>query len=148
MERGLIMAAGLAGTLLVAGCANPQNEAALAAPSTLLGLPRAELLACAGVPDRTVRVADGEGGGDELVYRRSQTIVEREVDWERDRLLARHGIRAYRPEVEVWSRTFGCEATFTVRDGRVVALRYDRQRDPEQCYRIVGACLGPPRAPR
>ncbi|MGQ9368681.1 hypothetical protein [Azospirillum sp. ST 5-10] len=131
----------VAGCLMLAACANPQNEAALAAPRTLVGLPKADLLACAGVPERTARA----GGAELLAYSRRQTIVEREVDWERDNLLWRHGVRAYRPEVEVWSRTFGCEATFVIRDGRVAELRYDAHRDPELCYRIVGACLPPVR---
>ncbi|WP_051340683.1 hypothetical protein [Azospirillum halopraeferens] len=124
--------------LLPAACANPQAEQALEAPRTLVGLAETDLLACAGVPERRVT---GQGGADDLIYAMSRTRVDRDVSWEADPWLGAAGVRAYRPDVSTWSRTYRCEATVTVRDGRVAAVRYNDRRDLDLCYALLGTCL-------
>lgn len=134
-----VVLAALAAGLMPAACANPRAEQALAAPRTLVGMPEATLLACAGVPERRA----GTGGEERLTYALSRTRVDRDVDWERDPWIGALGARVYRPEVSTWSRTYRCEATITLRDGRVAEVRYNEGRDVELCYEILGACLGP-----
>jgi hypothetical protein len=134
MTRWVVLVAVLA----LGACANPQNEAALLAPQTLVGMPKGELLACAGVPQRTA-AADG---AEVLTYGREQVIVER--DWDEDEFpwLGPRGPMLWRPEVSTWTRRYRCEATVTVRGGRVAELRYNADRDASLCYEILGNCLG------
>ena len=42
--------------LAVAACASPEAELAKQAPQTLAGMPKGELLACAGVPARRTSI--------------------------------------------------------------------------------------------
>lgn len=126
------------GVLALGACANPANEAAVRAPQTLVGMPKGELLACAGVPQRTAAAGDTEY----LTYGREQIIVER--DWDVDAFPWRgpRGPILGRPEVSTWTRGYRCEATFAVRGGRVAELRYNADRDASLCYEILGNCLG------
>ncbi|BAI75114.1 hypothetical protein AZL_b04510 (plasmid) [Azospirillum sp. B510] len=127
----------LAAVALLAGsCANPQAELALRAPRTMVGMSKGALLSCAGVPDRSTVSGDVEY----LVYTRKQTLVDRDVDWEPSPWLGPRGPMLWRPDVTTWSRTYRCEATFEVKDGRITALRYNEDRDPTLCYPIVGNC--------
>lgn len=127
--------------LALAACANPQNELALGAPRALVGLAEADLLACAGVPEsRTVGPS-----GNELVYTRTQTIVERDVDYDDSLFGRRVPSILRRPVVTTWTRTFTCRAVVTVRDERVAALTYNPDRDISLCYDILQACLPPAR---
>ena len=53
----LVAAAALLG---LAACADPEADAALAAQSALVGMPKSTLLACAGVPERQTRAGTQE----------------------------------------------------------------------------------------
>lgn len=123
--------------VLLASCANPGAQLALKAPETLVGMPKTELLSCAGVPQRSASA----GGAEYLTYSREQTIVERDVDYEP---FPWAGPGVFRPEVSTWSRSYRCDATFVVRDGRVEELRYNQNRDITLCYEILSACLPAP----
>ena len=122
---------------VLTACAGPGAELALKAPETLVGLPKASLLACAGVPERTATV----DGTEYLTYRRSQTIIDRDVDFEP---FPWAGAGVFRPEVSTWSRSYGCDATFAIRDGVVQELRYNQNRDISLCYAILSNCLPAP----
>lgn len=123
--------------LALAACANPGAQLALKAPETVLGMPKTALLSCAGVPERTAGADDAEF----LTYSREQTIVERDVDFEP---FPWAGPGVFRPDVSTWSRSYRCDATFVVRDGRVRELRYNQNRDISLCYAILANCLPPP----
>ena len=56
----------LAAALLASSCANPQAELALRAPAAMVGMSKADLLSCAGVPERSAVAGDAEY----LVYTR------------------------------------------------------------------------------
>lgn len=127
--------------LAVAACASPGNELALKAPETMVGMPKSELLGCAGVPQTTTAA----GGVEDLIYSRRQTIVERDVDYDDAPWFGARGPVLRRPTVSTWSRSYTCEVTATVQNGRVSALRYNDQRDITLCYQILSACLPPPR---
>ena len=120
----------------LAACASPQAEQALRAQTALVGMSKGDLLACAGVPERTA----ASGGVEYLTYSREETTVERDVSWEPDPWT---GGAFMRPDVMEYWDTDRCIATITVRDGRVSEVRYDEQRDILLCYGIVGACMGP-----
>ena len=120
--------------LALAACASPEAELAKRAPQTLAGMPKGELLACAGVPARSATAPDGT---EYLTYGRSQTNVHRDVDFEDSGWIP--GLR--RPEVSTWTTEYECVATFAVRQGRVVDLRYNDNRDIQLCYQMIGNCL-------
>lgn len=124
-------------TLLVSSCANPQAELALRAPVAMVGMSKASLLSCAGVPERSAVAGDAEY----LVYTRRQTLVDRDVDWEPSPWLGPRGPMLWQPDVTTWSRTYSCEATFELHGGQVTAVRYNDRRDPTLCYQIVGNCM-------
>lgn len=130
----------LLGSVLLAACADPGAELALRAPQTLVGLPETELLACAGVPEE--RTASGDGA--QLTYTRTQTIVEREVEYEEFPWFGAGFPRVVRPSVSSWSRSYTCRVDATVRQGRITALTYNRNRDITLCYAILANCLPPP----
>lgn len=127
---------------VLAACAAPQAEMAERARTELAGLPVSDLYACAGVPAEEVA---GGGGTRQLVYRRDQTIVHREVDYEENPFLRRGGVRFFEPEVTVNRLDYGCEATFGVSGDRVTGLSYNPGRDIQLCYEIVSNCMPPVR---
>ncbi|MBP2232826.1 hypothetical protein J2847_006160 [Azospirillum agricola] len=127
----------LAAVLLTGSCANPQAELALRAPTAMIGMSKGDLLACAGVPDRSIANGDTE----QLTYLRQQTLVDRDVDWEPDPWLGSAGVGLWRPDVTSFVRTYRCEASITLRQGRIAEMRYNQDRDPTLCYPIVGNCV-------
>lgn len=126
----------------LASCAAPQAEMAERARTALVGLPVSDLYACAGVPETTVEAG---GGTRQLVYTRSQAIVNREVDYEDEPFLSRLGPRFARPRVTYHRVDYACRATFTVADGTVRGVAYDPGRDIQLCYAIVANCMPPVR---
>jgi len=122
--------------VVLGACAGPQAEQAIRAQQTLVGLSKGELLACAGVPQRT---AAGPDGTEYLSYGRASTTVYQDLDYEDFGWIP--GRRILRPEVSTWTTNHRCEATFAVRDGRVTELRYNDNRDIQLCHQIVGSCL-------
>ena len=125
-------------TAVLCACASPQSERAQLAQQALIGMPRAQLLSCAGVPNR------------------SRTRASAEVfTYESNRLHGRGGSTADAFDgsgrvgtglsvplaTEVQSEI--CEATFTLEQGRVVSLVYNSNRAGRygECVRMIDACL-------
>lgn len=140
MIRPLIRtAAGIAALLALAGCANPQADSALAAHSLLIGMPKQTLMSCAGVPDRQAAVDNRE-----FFTYRSQRIVSSPglyaggwgghwgPGW---------GWGAGAPIYADDVRSYDCDATFTLHNGRVEQIVYGGGGSLTQCYAIVHNCL-------
>jgi hypothetical protein len=112
--------AALAICVLIQGCALVQNQQAIDATSALIGRRRAEIMACAGIPDK-VAEADGK---EIAIY----TVAARHV---------------------VSGTVLGqaqCTTTIVFEAGRVSAVNYISE-DPgilaplESCAEIVAGCL-------
>lgn len=129
MRRLLLIA-----VLATAACAGPQADLAIRAPQTLEGMPKGNLLACAGVPDRSI---NGPDGTEYLSYSRHQTNVHRDFGYESYGWVP--GVLV--PDVDSWTTNYSCTATFALRNGRVSGLTYNNDRDIQLCYRIVGSCV-------
>lgn len=125
----------------LAACGGPRAEFAEQARTALVGLPEADLYACAGVPEKTVEVGDRRL----LAYRRDRTNVTRDVEYDEIGVLRAAGIRAIRPEVSYRTASFACEATFTIEDGVVRQVDYNQGRDIQLCYQIIANCPVPGR---
>jgi hypothetical protein len=122
------------------GCANPRSEAAHVAPAALVGMPKENLYACAGIPDRT----DTMAGAERLTYIRRSTVTQVERDYDEfGPPLGMGGYRMIRPRTSVWHQNYQCEAIFTLRDGRVERIEYGAGRDLETCGTIVENCVPP-----
>lgn len=122
----------------LAACASPEADLAKRAPQTLVGMPKGDLLACAGVPQRSAVAPDGT---EYLSYGREQINIHR--DYDPPGLLGGGGPFSIFGEVDTWTTEYSCEATFAVRQGRVAELRYNENRDIQLCYQMIGNCLGP-----
>lgn len=125
--------------VVLAACGGPRAEFAERARTALVGLPEAELYACAGVPERMIDA----GGQHLLAYRRDRTLVTRDVDYEEVPFLRSRGVPVVRPEVSYRTAQFACEATFTVENGVVRRVEYAPGRDIQLCYQIVANCPVP-----
>jgi hypothetical protein len=131
----------------LAACASPEADLAKQAPQTLVGMPKGDLLACAGVPQRSTV---GPDGTEYLSYGRQQTNIHRDYDAPS---LGGYGLGlgggtgpfSIFGGVDTWTTEYSCVATFTVRQGRVVDLRYNENRDIQLCYQTIGGCLPPVR---
>jgi hypothetical protein len=125
--KGLPLA--LAWTLLGAACTPERGAPAPDALSPLVGKTRAEILACAGTPARTTQQGDAEL----FVYR---ALGARRTPG----TITRFGERPLEREV------FSCEATVTIRNGRVAHVSYGGTtgRSPptrdEACAAIAANC--------
>lgn len=138
----------LAGTALgVAGCANPRADAAIRAQSSLIGMKRADLLSCAGVPTGTIATGPGE---EVLTYESRQGAAYGSG--------ASVGVGGYSghfgygfgfpigPSYVEETRT--CRATFTLRNNIVTRVVYGGADNNygdrlTQCYQIVENCVPP-----
>jgi len=133
-----------AGTLILvpvliglAGCAAPRPDRAALAQQVLVGMPKEVLLSCAGVPARSAVIdnrdwftyhsetvhgyAGGVHGGFGFGYNRGP--------WDYDP-----------PEIA----SIGCDATFTLRGGRVERIDFTSPQGTAgnpQCAAIVANCL-------
>ena len=127
----------------LAACASPEADLAKQAPQTLVGMPKGDLLACAGVPQRSAVAPDGT---EYLTYGRQQTNIHRDYDGPG---LGGFGLGggggpfSIFGDVYTWTTEYSCVATFAVRQGRVVDLRYNDNRDIQLCYQTIGSCLPP-----
>jgi hypothetical protein len=126
--------------LALAACSTAMVDQTIAAQQTLIGMPKAILLSCAGVPQRQA-TADGL---EFYTYASSRT----EADGGGTAWVGGYG-RPYHweyvgpPSV----RTETCEATFTLRNGKVERLVYGGDGAYglySQCHAIVANCLPPP----
>jgi hypothetical protein len=133
------VAAALAITGGLAGCGvTAVQETSLRAQYTLIGMPKAALLSCAGVPARQAAV-----GNEEFL-----TYVSRRVD------AVTSGMGWYGPPWHMYgwgggpaaTQVTDCEATFTLRDGVVRRLVYGGDGANgvySQCAAIVQNCVPP-----
>lgn len=146
--RGIPPVAASGILLLLAACANPRAEQALAAQQALVGMSKQTLLSCAGVPERSATVDDL----DYFTYASRHTVAYPSSTasfWGSPYWSPRwgYGYGLGVPFDTYDLRTFACEATFTLRDGVVERVVYagavagtDRLG---QCYAIVENCLAP-----
>jgi hypothetical protein len=128
----------------LAGCANPRAELALAARDALAGLERRELLACAGVPDRS-----REEGDTEFFTYDSQQIEGRAGFYYGGGVFSGgygrpYGRFALTPGADFTSQY--CEATFVLESGVVERVTYVTASGVgsaryAQCYYIIESCL-------
>ncbi len=133
----------------LAACTDPRVERLAAAPDDLQGLTRAEVLSCAGVPEREAQ----EGPLTFLTYEASQ-IEQREraslgVGLGHGRGGLRTGVGLGFP-ILVDSFERRCEATFTLRDDKVerLVLTGSEHGRTGLCFSILEPCLPPPPEPK
>ena len=130
--------AGLFFAVALAGCASAESERAMLAREALIGMPKAQLLSCAGVPNRTRQDANVEffTYENEPFDRFGGTTVG---------VYGGTGHAGAGLNVPLTSRLQSdfCEATFTLVDGRVAQLVYSSSRGGRfaECARIVESCL-------
>ncbi len=125
---------------MLAGCAGGRGDVRTTAPSQLAGMAETTLFSCAGVPDRQGTAADGA-----RVYVYQRTAGQKDGSSVQIGLGGggRHVGGGLGISVPVGNRPpDGCEATFTVRDGKVASLFFTPdQDDRDACYTIVENCL-------
>lgn len=137
MKGGRAVCVGVAAllTTALAGCANGVSEAALSAQRSLIGLPKTELLACAGVPARQA-TADGL---EFFTYSVGRIVSYPSPPFGYGRWGYGYGWPGYYGD-DV--RSYRCEATFTLRGGKVERLVYNGgEGGAGECYDIVQTCL-------
>ena len=144
--RILVRAAGLAALVaLMAGCAGDGKDIEIArrAQTQLVGLPKAKLLSCAGVPSRQA-VANG---AEYYTYsERPAFVTDGEVaSLGPDTVMGDGvglglgiGVPAF-----TGASTQGCDATFVLRGGVVQQVTYPMGASLEQCGALVSNCLAP-----
>ena len=139
MTPGTHRAIGLALTAALCACASAASERALLARQALIGMPKAQLLSCAGVPDRSREEATAEyfTYENERIYGGSGATVG---------VFGGTGHVGTGLSVPLATQLQSeyCEATFTLVDGRVVELVYNSSRGGRyaECARIIETCLG------
>ncbi|HEY0832613.1 MAG TPA: hypothetical protein VGE72_01785 [Azospirillum sp.] len=126
----------------ITACANPAADQAIVAQTALVGMPKATLLSCAGVPERQAS-ADGR---EFFTYHTGRIVT-----FPATGSLYAGGLRsgwgyggwggwgwpAYTADV----RNYTCEATFTLRGGVVERVVYGGGSDLGECHAIVQNCL-------
>lgn len=127
-------------------CANPLAQEAIYAQTALVGMPRALLLSCAGVPARTAQQNDLE-----FFTYASQRLESYPATVGVGGFYGpRHsafGLGFGAPYYGGYAQTESCEATFTLRNGVVERIVYGGADSfgagrLAQCYRIVQNCMG------
>jgi hypothetical protein len=133
-------------SLALAGCANPRAEEALFAQQAFVGMPKQTLLSCAGVPERSTAIDNLEY----FTYTSSRTVsYQTYAPFMGPGRFYGYGYGypyygGYAPTYDI--RNFSCQATFTLRNGKVERLVYG---GPEgigpsqlaQCQTIIESCL-------
>jgi hypothetical protein len=132
----------VAGAGLLAACANPAADHALYAQSALVGMPKATLLSCAGVPDRQAAVDNLEF----FTYRSGRiSSSPGSLGLWGGRWGPGFGYGLGGPLYDADIRSTTCEATFTLRNGAVERLVYGGSPGGGstlgQCYHVVENCL-------
>lgn len=150
--RWVLVAGTLAGVL--GGCANPAADQALFAQNALIGMPKATLLSCAGVPERQAAVDNREF----FTYRSGRIVSypSPSVGLWGGHWGPRYGYGlGYHdwPDYGTEVASVDCEATFSLRNGVVERIVYGGATGGAtrlgQCYAIVQNCLAliPPPIP-
>lgn len=138
MVRSLFRYAAAAAALLAVGaCANPQADSAIAARSLLIGMPKQTLLSCAGVPDRQASVDNR----DFFTYRQHRLVSTPRFHAGGGYWGPGWGWGGGAPLYADDVRTYDCDATFTLHNGRVEQIIYGGGGSLNQCYAIVRNCL-------
>lgn len=143
-SSALPRAAGLLVLSALAACANPRADEALFAQTALIGMPRQTLLSCAGVPERTATVDNLEY----FTYRSARVVSfpSTAFSFVGTRYAGDVGVAVGIPLYAQDVRSYSCEATFTLRNGRVERIVYTGDDSSggarlAQCYNIVENCL-------
>ena len=135
--------------LLLAGCTSTARLESERAQTDLVGLEKAALLQCAGVPERT---ATEENGLEFLSYSSEQTVHVPDSfygpGFHPSFGFSRHHSHFHNSFIfhgGTRSETRQCTATISIKDGKVTSVSYN-QNDPgglaiSQCYQIVRNCL-------
>lgn len=143
VRRALGVAA-LTAAGVLGGCANPAADEALVAQTALIGMSKATLLSCAGVPERQATVDNREF----FTYRSSRIVSYPSAPplgyyggWGWPHYGYGYGWPSYGYEVN----SFDCEATFSLRHGVVERVVYGGASGGSarlgQCYAIVQNCM-------
>lgn len=136
---------GLALTAVLCACANGASERALLAQQALIGMRKAQLLSCAGVPNRSREEATSEyfTYENERIYGASGASVG--VYGSTDYVGSGFSV-----PLATQLQSEYCEATFTLVDDRVAALVYNSSRGGRysECARIIETCLASVTEPR
>lgn len=127
--------------LMLAGCVSTAAETSWRAQRTLVGMPKAALLSCAGVPARQAAT-----DGLEFLTYTSQRIdsVPGWMGWDWGPPW-RHPYAGWAYQ-SMETRSTDCEATFTLRNGVVERLVYGGDGASgvySECAAIVANCLPP-----
>ncbi|WP_085940722.1 hypothetical protein [Azospirillum sp. B506] len=145
MAGKALCATALAAAAALGGCANPAADEALVAQTALIGMPKATLLSCAGVPERQASVDNREF----FTYRSSRLVSYPSPPplgfygggWGRPYYGYGYGGPVYGYEVN----SFDCEATFSLKNGVVERVVYGGASGGSaglgQCYAIVQNCM-------
>jgi len=144
LRRTLLLAA-LA--LPLGSCANPRADEALFAQRAFIGMSKQTLLSCAGVPERSATIDNVEY----FTYGSQRIVSYPSSNWG---WYGRHGpgwagwpYYGYDwPATTYDVRSYSCEATFTLRNGKVERVVYGGDDGAggsrlAQCYNIVENCL-------
>jgi hypothetical protein len=135
-----------AAVIVLASCANPRADEALFAQQAFVGMPKQTLLSCAGVPERSTSIDNLEY----FTYTSTRTVsYQSYTPFMGPGRFYGYGYGypyygGYAPTYDI--RNYSCQATFTLRNGKVERLVYG---GPEgigpsqlaQCQTIVEACL-------
>lgn len=133
----LLVAAGLG----LGACADTAGQAAIEAKYAMIGMPKAELLACAGAPERQA-AADGK---EFLTYTAHRMESRGGPGFGVGGWSGGWGYGGYyaAPAYDSYSRS--CTATFTLVNGRVAQVTYGGDASagaqPGLCWPVVGNCL-------
>lgn len=144
VARKALGVAALTAAAALGGCANPAADEALVAQTALIGMPKATLLSCAGVPERQATVDNREF----FTYRSSRIVSYPSTPplgyyggWGWPSYGYGYGWPSYGYEVN----SFDCEATFSLKNGVVERVVYGGASGGStrlgQCYAIVQNCM-------
>lgn len=130
LTAGLVMA--------LSACTSASSERALLAQQALVGMPKAQLLSCAGVPDRSRT----EPGAEYFTYENEQFYGGSGATIGVFGSTGHVGSGISVP-LSTQLRSDYCEATFTLIDGHVAELVYNSSRGGRyaECARIIETCL-------
>lgn len=130
-----------ASALSLAACADTAGQGAIEAKHAMIGMPKAELLACAGAPERQA-AADGK---EFLTYTAHRADSRGAPGFGVGGWSGGWGYGGYyaAPAYDTYSRS--CTATFVLVNGRVVQVTYGGDASlgaqPGLCWPVVGNCL-------
>lgn len=118
--------------LVLSGCASPADSG-----GTVIGLTKADLLSCAGVPVHIV----GAGNEERLVYRRAPEQWQTTTGGFAIGGGSSDGVGfGFGLSVPLGTTGRGCETTAYVVDGRVAALTLTPGSDPAVCRPLFASC--------